>query len=51
MQGRLQGKRFAVRFFLDEVLRHGAEGCTYLLAVDSRADASALTHRFGLKSQ
>lgn len=35
MQGRLQGKRFAARFFLDEVLRHGSEGCTYLLAVDA----------------
>ncbi|MBC3993631.1 glutamine synthetase [Streptomyces sp. AC563] len=34
MQGRLQGKRFAARFFLDQVLEHGAEGCTYLLAVD-----------------
>jgi glutamine synthetase len=35
MQGRLQGKRFAARFFLDEVLDHGAEGCNYLLAVDT----------------
>jgi glutamine synthetase len=35
MQGRLQGKRFAARFFLDEVLGHGAEGCDYLLAVDT----------------
>ncbi|MEU0669996.1 glutamine synthetase family protein [Streptomyces lavendulocolor] len=34
MQGRLQGKRFAAPFFLDEVLEHGAEGCNYLLAVD-----------------
>ena len=34
MQGRLQGKRFAAAFFLDEVLPHGAEGCSYLLAVD-----------------
>ncbi|MFQ6193711.1 glutamine synthetase family protein [Streptomyces sp. NPDC000405] len=34
MQGRLQGKRFAARFFLDEVLEHGTEGCNYLLAVD-----------------
>ncbi|MFD7922795.1 glutamine synthetase family protein [Streptomyces sp. NPDC059740] len=34
MQGRLQGKRFAARFFLDEVLEGGAEGCNYLLAVD-----------------
>jgi len=35
MQGRLQGKRFAARFFLDEVLEHGSEGCNYLLAVDT----------------
>ncbi|MFD6292625.1 glutamine synthetase family protein [Streptomyces sp. NPDC060205] len=35
MQGRLQGKRFAARFFLDEVLGHGTEGCNYLLAVDA----------------
>jgi glutamine synthetase len=35
MQGRLQGKRFAARFFLDDVLQHGTEGCNYLLAVDT----------------
>ncbi|MFJ4477660.1 glutamine synthetase family protein [Streptomyces xanthochromogenes] len=35
MQGRLQGKRFASGFFLDEVLAHGTEGCNYLLAVDT----------------
>ncbi|WP_037670588.1 glutamine synthetase family protein [Streptomyces griseus] len=35
MQGRLQGKRFAARFFLDDVLHHGTEGCNYLLAVDT----------------
>ncbi|MFI6286322.1 glutamine synthetase family protein [Streptomyces sp. NPDC051018] len=35
MQGRLQGKRFAAEFFLDEVLEHGTEGCNYLLAVDT----------------
>ncbi|MFD5872324.1 glutamine synthetase family protein [Streptomyces sp. NPDC060322] len=35
MQGRLQGKRFAASFFLDEVLEHGTEGCNYLLAVDT----------------
>jgi len=35
MQGRLQGKRFAAPFFLDEVLEHGTEGCNYLLAVDA----------------
>ena len=34
MQGRLQGKRLHARHFLDEVVEHGAEGCTYLLAVD-----------------
>jgi glutamine synthetase len=34
MQGRLQGKRLMARYFLDEVLDHGAEGCNYLLAVD-----------------
>src|SRR6187397_949875 len=34
MQGRLQGKRLHVQYFLDEVLRHGTEGCNYLLAVD-----------------
>ncbi|MEN3608206.1 glutamine synthetase family protein [Plantactinospora sp. ZYX-F-223] len=34
MQGRLQGKRFHAPYFLAEVLRHGSEGCNYLLAVD-----------------
>ncbi|HLL07984.1 MAG TPA: glutamine synthetase family protein [Nocardioidaceae bacterium] len=34
MQGRLQGKIIHARFFLDEVLPHGTEGCNYLLAVD-----------------
>jgi glutamine synthetase len=34
MQGRLQGKRIHARFFLDQVLEHGTEGCNYLLAVD-----------------
>jgi glutamine synthetase len=34
MQGRLQGKRLHAEYFLDEVLRHGTEGCNYLLAVD-----------------
>jgi glutamine synthetase len=34
MQGRLQGKRFHAPFFVDEVARHGSEGCNYLLAVD-----------------
>ena len=34
MQGRLQGKRCSARYFLEEVVRHGAEACNYLLAVD-----------------
>jgi len=34
MQGRLTGKRIHGHYFLDEVLKHGTEGCNYLLAVD-----------------
>ena len=34
MQGRLQGKRLDAQYFLDDVLGHGTEGCSYLLAVD-----------------
>src|SRR5450755_1418870 len=34
MQGRLQGKRLAAEFFLDEVAENFSEGCNYLLAVD-----------------
>ncbi len=34
MQGRLQGKRMAARYFLDDALANGVEGCNYLLAVD-----------------
>jgi len=34
MQGRLQGKRLSARYFLNEVVDHGTEGCNYLLAVD-----------------
>ncbi|WP_246351546.1 glutamine synthetase family protein [Nocardia barduliensis] len=34
MQGRLQGKRCAARYFLDEVVAHATEACGYLLAVD-----------------
>jgi glutamine synthetase len=34
MQGRLQGKRCGARYFVEEVLKHGTEGCSYLLAVD-----------------
>ncbi|HEY2501127.1 MAG TPA: glutamine synthetase family protein [Mycobacterium sp.] len=34
MQGRLAGKRVSARLFVDEVAAHGAECCSYLLAVD-----------------
>ncbi len=34
MQGRLQGKRLAADYFLDDVVGHAVEGCNYLLAVD-----------------
>jgi glutamine synthetase len=34
MQGRLVGKRASARLFLDELVAHGAECCSYLLAVD-----------------
>jgi glutamine synthetase len=34
MQGRLVGKRMAARHFAEEVAAHGAECCSYLLAVD-----------------
>ena len=34
MQGRLQGKRFDAHHFLNEVVEHATEGCSYLLAVD-----------------
>jgi glutamine synthetase len=34
MQGRLQGKRLAAEFFLDDVVGSVIEGCNYLLAVD-----------------
>ena len=34
MQGRLQGKRLHGRYFMDEVVGSGSEGCNYLLAVD-----------------
>jgi glutamine synthetase len=34
MQGRLTGKRVPGRHFVDEVAAHGAECCSYLLAVD-----------------
>ncbi len=41
MQGRLQGKRLHGRYFLDHVLAHGIEGCSYLLAVDVEMDTVA----------
>lgn len=34
MQGRLQGKRCAAQYFLDEVIVHATEVCDYLLATD-----------------
>ena len=34
MQGRLQGKRCSAAWFLDEVVAHGTEACSYLLGVD-----------------
>src|SRR5690606_40220619 len=34
IQGRLQGKRLGARFFIEDALDHGTEGCNYLLAVD-----------------
>jgi glutamine synthetase len=34
MQGRLQGKRLTARHFLDSIVKHGAEACNYLMAVD-----------------
>ncbi|WP_211358304.1 glutamine synthetase family protein [Amycolatopsis cihanbeyliensis] len=34
MQGRLQGKRCAAEYFLNEVVTHATEACNYLLAVD-----------------
>lgn len=46
MQGRLQGKRMHARYFLDEVVAHGVEGCNYLMASDvemNTVDGYALT--------
>jgi glutamine synthetase len=34
MQGRLAGKRVSARLFIDQMAEHGAECCSYLLAVD-----------------
>src|SRR5947209_4285162 len=38
MQGRLEGKRIEVNYFLDQVVDHGVEGCNYLLALDMEMD-------------
>lgn len=38
MEGRLQGKRLAAGHFLNEVLENGAEGCNYLLTVDTEME-------------
>jgi glutamine synthetase len=38
MQGRLEGKRIEVAYFLDQVVDHGVEGCNYLLALDMEMD-------------
>jgi glutamine synthetase len=38
MQGRLEGKRIEVSYFLDQVVDHGVEGCNYLLALDMEMD-------------
>ncbi len=46
MQGRLKGKRLHARFFIDEVVEHGTEGCNYLLAADvemNTVDGYAMT--------
>jgi glutamine synthetase len=36
--GRLVGKRFTGKFFLDHVARHGTHGCNYLLTVNLEMD-------------
>src|SRR5690349_20561609 len=36
--GRLVGKRFTGRFFLDQVAGHGTHGCNYLLTVNMEMD-------------
>jgi len=46
MQGRLQGKRFHARHFVDAIAEHEAEACNYLMAVDvemNTVDGYALT--------
>ncbi len=34
MQGRLQGKQLGARYFVEDVLDHGAGACSYLLSVE-----------------
>src|SRR6267143_3917593 len=36
--GRLVGKRFTGKFFLDQVAKHGTHACSYLLTVDIEMD-------------
>src|SRR5947209_7872834 len=36
--GRLVGKRFTARFFVDSVAKHGTHGCNYLLTVNIEMD-------------
>ncbi|MER7760212.1 glutamine synthetase family protein [Streptomyces sp. NPDC097619] len=46
LQGRLKGKRYGARHFLDRVLDGGAEMCAYILATDAEmtpSDGFALT--------
>src|SRR5262245_8610210 len=38
LYGRLMGKRFDARFFLDSVAHDGTHGCDYLLTVDMEMD-------------
>lgn len=40
MQGRLQGKRFHGRHFVEHIAGHGTEGCNYLLATDVEMDTA-----------
>jgi glutamine synthetase len=46
MQGRLQGKRCAADYFLDEVAPHAAEACNYLLAVDVEPGVARFVEAF-----
>jgi glutamine synthetase len=38
MYGRLVGKRFAARYFVEDVIDHGMHACDYLLACDMEMD-------------